>query len=201
MAYKPNFVIFHYPCNDGITAAAIVNQYYNDPEVSYMHGNYSDITVNFEAFEGADVLLVDFVYKGDKLDKLIKYANSVVILDHHKTAKTNLEDFLYDGELSIENIEEALKEQGCIAIFDMDESGASLTWKFFNPGNDVPEFVTYIKDNDLGRYHLPDSKKFQWYSRSIPKTIEEFGAHINKHVNTTILDGGQHIHNFIKNTI
>jgi len=42
---------------------------------------------------GKDVILVDFSYKRPILDKMKQEANSILILDHHKTAMEDLQGF------------------------------------------------------------------------------------------------------------
>lgn len=92
---------------------------------------------------------------------------SVVILDHHKTAR----ELLGGGTSVTENVSK---------VIDMDRSGATIAYDYFkeklitgnnNNGADnnalkigefdrVRRLFEYIEDRDLWRWKLPDSKAF-----------------------------------------
>jgi oligoribonuclease NrnB/cAMP/cGMP phosphodiesterase (DHH superfamily) len=63
---------------------------------------------------------------------MIKDAESVLVIDHHKTAEKELKD------ISDKN-----------KIFDMKKSGAVLTWEYFFPDQQVPLLLLYIQDRDI----------------------------------------------------
>jgi oligoribonuclease NrnB/cAMP/cGMP phosphodiesterase (DHH superfamily) len=54
--------------------------------------------------------------------------------------------------------------------FDMNESGASLTWRHFHgaplTGADMNPLVRYVKDRDLWRWELPYSREVNAWLRS-----------------------------------
>lgn len=172
--YKPDIVITHYPCSDGATSEAVIRKFYNDDSIEYIKGDYGDakragfIDELIDKVRGKHVLIADFSYKAKEIQGLITSAESIVILDHHITAQSELENFKLESFHTVNEIEELLKEQKCIAIFDMDECGSSLTWQFFYPDTSIPPFVERIKDIDLGRHNMPRSPDFLWFTRAIP---------------------------------
>lgn len=207
MAYKPGVVVFHYPCSDGITAAGVVFNYYEgDSNIEFVRGNYSrdvDPMDFIEQFRDKDVLMVDFSFPADILEKISSSANSVVILDHHITAQNALEQYTVEGNFDNENlnvngIEDVLKEQKIVAIFDMDESGASLAWKFFNPSSTIPDYINYVRDIDLNKLELPRVHDFKWGARALPLTVEGNANTIRTANITTIQDGGISIRQFVE---
>ena len=75
--------------------------------------------------------------------------NPVVVLDHHKTAKAELEGLPF-------------------ATFDLEKSGAVLAWEHFHPGKSVPKMLEYLQDRDLWRFALPGSREAAQWMRSHP---------------------------------
>jgi oligoribonuclease NrnB/cAMP/cGMP phosphodiesterase (DHH superfamily) len=125
--------------------------------------------------EGRDVVFVDFSYKRPVLDAMSKTANSILILDHHKTAQEDLADLItppsfdawreaaWNGHLSA-NVR-------MVALFDINRSGAALAWDYFI-GGDRPEFIEYIQDRDLWRKSLPGGDEFTIALRSYPQDFK-----------------------------
>lgn len=108
----------------------------------------------------------------------------MVILDHHKTAQADLAEFTVElcgsakfvaGDL--DGIFRDLEELGrprCVAHFDMQRSGARLTWDFCFPDDAPPELIRYIEDRDLWRFALPETRRFSLFLRSFPYDLEEW---------------------------
>jgi oligoribonuclease NrnB/cAMP/cGMP phosphodiesterase (DHH superfamily) len=112
---------------------------------------------------GRDVVIVDFCYKRPVLDKMASRARTVLVLDHHKTARDDLLDI--DGPESWEPWLNAPPSNGAPAklgaVFDMDRSGAGLTWDFFFPGTARPRLLDHIEDRDLWRFNLAGTREIQ----------------------------------------
>ena len=85
-----------------------------------------------------DVYICDFSYPKQALERLRNSVNTLVILDHHKTAQEALKDF--PG-----------------AIFDMNRSGAMITWNYFHPGVTPPKLLEYVQDRDLWLKKFPET--------------------------------------------
>jgi len=128
-------IIYHANCPDGCCAAAVALM--KMPEAKLHPANYGDPLP--EGLEG-EVFILDFSYPRDIMIELSKRVKLQVI-DHHKTAQeacTGL-DF---------------------CLFDMNHSGARLTWNYFFPGVLFPLFVGYIEDRDLWKFNLTMSREF-----------------------------------------
>lgn len=157
--------IYHGHCDDGFAAAYVVRQYFGD-EVDFHIGQYGqqppDVT-------GRDVLLVDFSYKRPILMAMATSAASILILDHHKTAQEDLADLPPIGSWQ-DHLRERHSPTNLRAVFDMNRSGAGLTWDFFINAL-RPLFVDYIEDRDLWRKKLPEGDEFTIALRSYPQTF------------------------------
>lgn len=131
------------PCADGIAAAWVAKQKY--PETELMGMPYGQDCYGDRFFYGQDepkydrVIFVDFSLPLDQLEELRSFME-VNVIDHHKTAMNDLQNF--SG-----------------AIFDMEESGATLTWKTFFPDRTMPAWLNYVKDRDLWNFNLPQSEE------------------------------------------
>lgn len=167
-------VIYHGNCYDGVTAAYICWTKFGYEDVRYIPCNYSDPPLNVK---GDDVFIVDFSFKRPILEQMRKDANSLVILDHHKTAQEALQDF--PG-----------------AIFDMERSGAGITYDFLYPNNNryirgsrLDSLVCFIEDRDLWRFQLPNSKEVNAWIQSwdidLATWIDEVGKHFSEDLANT----------------
>jgi hypothetical protein len=149
-----NLVCFHGSCPDGFTAAwsawTVLGDSATYLPVSY-GGKVPDVT-------GKTVYIVDFSFPRATLIEMAGKAESIVLLDHHKTAEADLKDLVVPG-LEVH--------------FDMNRSGAGLTWDYFHP-NEVNWLVDYIQDRDLWKFQLPDSKTINAYLGSLPYDFEAF---------------------------
>lgn len=133
--------IYHGNCADGFTSAWVVRKAFTQCDVDFHAGVYQnpppDVT-------GRDVFLVDFSYKRDVLLAMADKAQRIMILDHHKTAEADLVDLPPNVK----------------SIFDMNRSGARITWDFFF--NDAPpKTLLHVEDRDLWRFALPRTREIQ----------------------------------------
>lgn len=135
------YVFYHANCTDGSGAALAA--------YLALHGNAQYIPVQYgyappEIEPASVVYIVDFSYPEKELLELCDKAGLVVVLDHHKTARDTLEHIQHPN----------LK-----VFFDMNQSGAVMTWKYFHPDSSVPPLLQHIQDRDLWRFDLPGSKE------------------------------------------
>lgn len=157
--------IYHDKCADGFTSAWAVYKALGDG-VEFFGGVHQnpppDVT-------GRDVIMVDFSYKRPIIDEIALAARSVLILDHHKTAEADLADFTSLPVFSSVREEWERSKLGdpsarrVNALFDMNRSGALITWEFFHPGKSVPNLVQYVSDRDLWQFKLPLSREVNAY--------------------------------------
>lgn len=132
--------IYHGNCADGFTAAWVVRRALGEA-VTFRAGVYQEPPPDVT---GLDVVIVDFSYPRRMLEEMIHHAKSVTILDHHKTAQTDLEGLA-----------------GAITVFDMQRSGARITWDYYFPNETPPQLLLHVEDRDLWRFALPNTREIQ----------------------------------------
>jgi oligoribonuclease NrnB/cAMP/cGMP phosphodiesterase (DHH superfamily) len=134
-----NLCIYHKSCADGFGAALAVKVYFDqyDKECDFLSAHYGDEAPDVT---GLNVVIVDFSYPRETLIKMNEQAESIVVLDHHKTAQANLEGLDF-------------------CIFDMGRSGAMMAWEHFHKLGETPELIRYIQDRDLWQWQLESSKE------------------------------------------
>lgn len=104
------------------------------------------------------LLIVDFSYDLETLRGLADRMQMLVI-DHHASAEETLRKFR--------------GYQGSDVAFDMDLSGAGLTWKIFADNGEVlPDLLAYVQDRDLWRFELPESEEVNLYIEQMPRTFD-----------------------------
>lgn len=164
---KPILCIYHGNCADGFGAAWAVREALGDG-VEFHAGIYQDPPPDVTE---RDVLLVDFSYKRPVLQKMAEKAFTILVLDHHKTAAddlaglptaTNWQDWISPMDQSPLNL---------AAVFDMERSGAGLTWDFFHDAT-RPPLIDHIEDRDLWRFALPKTREIQAAVFSYPYDFE-----------------------------
>jgi hypothetical protein len=179
--WKPDICIHHHPCDDGFAAAWVARHKW--PDVAVKGTNYG---LPFPQVDvaGKHILIADFSYKPEVLRGVLEQAKSIVILDHHKTAEAELEPFAIKmssrpkfAAADVDSVLQDFAEQTRPAIaarFDMQRSGASLTWEFCFPDEPPPLFIRLIEDRDLQRLSLPESRPFSLFLRSYTYDFEKW---------------------------
>lgn len=172
---KKTICIYHGNCADGFGAAYAVWKKYGDEEVEYYPGIYGgtppDVT-------DRDVIMVDFSYSREVVDRMAEQSSSLLILDHHKSAAEALAGYALSPEMGIYNIHNWLNEDSIIlngAIFDMERSGAMIAWEFFHPGEEIPQLIHHIQDRDLWRFDLKATRDIQAALFSYPYDFKVWG--------------------------
>lgn len=159
--------IYHANCADGFGAAWVVRRVLGDG-VEFCPASYGspppDVT-------GRDVLMVDFSYKRPVIEKMRETARSILIFDHHKSAADDLSD--YPAPPVWEkwrkwNPDPRIVSGLTNALFDMERSGAGLTWDFFFHPQARPPLINHIEDRDLWRFKLPGTREIHSVLMSLP---------------------------------
>jgi len=148
-------IIYHGSCRDGFCAAWVAHKKF--PNADFFEGRYGEEPPDVT---GREVFLLDFSYKRPVLTELAAKAENVTILDHHKTAKEDLEGL--DEEL--DNV---------LVEFDMERSGAGITWDYFM-GTTRPWLVDYVEARDIWKHDLPSSREISAYLGTIEFEFEEW---------------------------
>lgn len=168
----PQIVLFHADCYDGFAAAwaiEIARAEANAPDITWVPVQYNKPLPPID-YRCELLYIVDFSLPSEQLDQLSALAGKIVILDHHKSAAEHLADVqkIYLGQDPMELPYDVL------AHFDMEHSGAVLTWKHFRPEEGVPMLLQYIQDRDLWKWVLPESKWINAYIGANPMAFETF---------------------------
>jgi oligoribonuclease NrnB/cAMP/cGMP phosphodiesterase (DHH superfamily) len=144
-------VWYHGNCYDGFGAAWAASKFLGRDGVLYKSVSYGYPPPEFSPDD--DLYIVDFSFPRETLLELKEKAKSVLVLDHHKTA------------------EEALRGLD-FCVFDMERSGAGLTWDYLSSGKERPTLINLIEDRDLWRFKVEGSKPFHSFILSQPFDFE-----------------------------
>lgn len=131
--------IYHGNCPDGFGAAYAVWKRFGD-EVEYYPATHGGLPPDVA---DRDVIMVDFSYRRSVLLQMLSVCNSMIILDHHKTAQADLAE---------------LDHPKLTTVFDMDRSGAIITWDHYHPDTKIPTLLQHIQDRDLWQWKLSASR-------------------------------------------
>jgi hypothetical protein len=143
-------VIYHDNCYDGFTAAWVAKR--ARPGAVLLPANHG-LPIP-EVPVGADVYMIDISFPRSLME-VMRQTNNLRVLDHHKTAEAALDGF-----------------PNC--VFDMERSGAMLSWNEFYPGETAPWLVAYTQDRDLWRFNLPMSQEVGAFIESFPRELEAY---------------------------
>jgi len=166
--------IFHGNCADGFGSAWAVHEALqgSDHQLDFFPGVYQQPPPDVA---GKVVLLVDFCYKPEVMEDLARSAHAIVILDHHKTAMEDFQSHSYDNmmvtnmgawpdptweRLSREIHDHVFSGEHLYYLFDMDRSGAMITWQFFHEAP-PPQLMLHIQDRDLWRFEMDNTREIQ----------------------------------------
>lgn len=202
MSQRITMCIYHGNCADGFGAAWVVRKALGE-SVEFVPGVYGEEPPDVE---GKDVILVDFSYKLDVLVQLSFRANSIIVLDHHKSAAEDLDKFPpfhagvridgrhADGSIALgwESAHTLMYSQNSPRIaccFDMNRSGAMLAWDHFFPGQEPPKLLRHIEDRDLWLFKLDGTREIQANLFSYPYDFKVWDKLMAADVETLRSDG------------
>jgi len=148
-------IVYHGNCPDGWCAAFVLSQRYPSAKlVPATHGSKMDDS----DFAGKDVIVADFSWKRGEVMRLSALCRSMVILDHHATAESELKGLSF-------------------CTFDMSRSGAQLAYDYQQGYvRERPWYVNYVADRDLWKWSLPHSREVSSYLMTLPHTIEAWST-------------------------
>lgn len=135
------YLLYHSNCPDGAGAALAYATSIPLSEIDkteFIPVNYGQPLPTIE--DGSRVFIVDFSYPRTILEELYARCPKMMVLDHHATAKDELEGLPY-------------------CQFDMTRSGAVMAWQHFHAGEPVPLFFQYLQDRDLWQWKLEASRE------------------------------------------
>lgn len=149
----PPLCIYHANCDDGFGAAWALRKAL--PQAEFHAAHYQTLPPDVT---GREVYLVDFSYKLPVMQDILEKAREVTVLDHHKTAEADLRTLMLGKRVA--------------GVFDMDKSGAVLTWEWFHRDKPLPILLKYIQDRDLWRKELPRCDEIIAWLRSYPHDFD-----------------------------
>ncbi len=113
--------------------------------------------------EGKNVIMVDFSYSKATLEVMLTKAESIIIIDHHKSAITALEGFVHPK---------------LTKVFSTETSGAMATWNYYHK-KPVPPLLAHIQDRDLWKFDLDDTREIVAAVYSRPFNLSLWEALVN----------------------
>ena len=144
-------LLYHAGCPDGFGAAWSFWRKYGDT-IEYIPVSHGAEPPNVE---GCDVFMADFCYKRPVMLQMKDDANSLVVLDHHKSSQEECGDLEF-------------------CSFDMDHSGAFLAWDYLFSGDNVPLLIRYVEDRDLWKWSLDSTEEILSAVDSFERTFENW---------------------------
>lgn len=126
---------FHRNCMDGRASAAVVQLV--EPDAEFIALQYG-MRRPGPAF-GRKVYIVDFGFPLEEMRQIEAEASEVIWIDHHRSHLSTHEALGWGH-------------------FDLEHSGASLTWQVLFPDQPPPPVIEYVRDKDLWLWQLPDSR-------------------------------------------
>lgn len=143
-ASAPDLVLYHAECTDGFGAAwALWKKFPSAEFVPVKHGVPPPT-----GLAGRRIVIVDFSYPRAVLESINAEAKSLLVLDHHITAKQALSGLPF-------------------ACFDLKKSGAVMAWEWAHR-TPAPWLLQYIQDKDLWQWALPASREINAALASYP---------------------------------
>lgn len=157
-------IIYHANCLDGFGAAYAAWRHFEPlgGEVEYVSASHG---YNPPDCRGSEVYIVDFSYKRAQLKQLCEQAARVTIIDHHISAQEDLAGL----EKEHDNLQ---------VVFDMERSGAVLTWEFFHK-DEAPLLLRHVQDRDLWQFKLDGTDAINTALMSYPFGFERWHEAVN----------------------
>lgn len=149
---QPRTIFYHHPCMDGSTAAWAAYKKFGD-QVRYVgldHADYDTIekTILDNVTPQSIAVFLDFAPRGIVLENIIEHVGGIEVHDHHISAQKDLQPYLDHPK--------------CHIHFDMNRSGAGISYDYFSGGAARPLFVDLVERIDLYKPERFDSPE-QFY--------------------------------------
>ena len=134
-------ILYHNDCTDGFSSAWAAWKKFGNK------ADYVGIDPGSKPIGGLidkEIYMLDVIYPIQYLKKIISDNKKVVAIDHH-----------ISNHKSYEVISKGL--------FDLNHSGAVLSWEFFHPKNNSPKFLKHVEDMDLWKFKLSKTRELISY--------------------------------------
>jgi hypothetical protein len=146
------YFIYHGNCVDGFGSAFAAWRHFKEERKNLIfiparHGE--SFPIPDQDIQNSEIYIADFSFPRSDLIRVHSLAKKIVLLDHHKTAEHQLKDLKY-------------------CYFDMNRSGAMITWEYFHKNTIAPKLIQYIQDRDFWYFRLPFSREVNAIIQSYP---------------------------------
>ncbi len=162
------YILYHKNCDDGFGAAWVADRWLGN--VTHKPVQYGD---GFpEIPDDEQVFILDFSFPRDILIEQSRRLR-ITLLDHHKTAEEDLKGLDF-------------------AVFDMERSGAMMTWDWFYQGVEPPLLISYVQDRDLWTLELPHTESVTAYIRSwprLPSRWDDMAVELGENFDQVVAEG------------
>ena len=168
--------IYHKNCADGFGAAIAVKKYCEMASLAcdFLAAQFGDAIPDVT---DKDVFIVDFSYPRKTLLLMKEQAKSLKVIDHHKTAQADLQGLDF-------------------CVFDMQRSGAVLTWHTLLPDEPLPLLLAYIQDKDIWQWKLPSSKAVSAALQILPMTFDQWEVYLDDSRIEELISQGEPLLNY-----
>lgn len=157
--------IYHKNCADGFAGATVLNRALRSScHIDFYAGVHGGEKPEIKKGQYSTIYFVDFSYDPETILEYSQLAENVVILDHHESAMKSMSDV--DLPINVHT------------HFDMDKSGAVITFEYFYIDVLVPLFLEYIQDHDLWKHQLSNSKEVSAGIYSLDFNFDEWESMI-----------------------
>lgn len=175
-----NTVFYHKNCFDGLISAFSVWKKFLNEEIEYIgcsYDNQNEIVDIENYYKDKNILLCDFNFNLENTKKILNLCKTFIILDHHKTTLENFNSInsFFNEKNTNFDINSEFEIGKNFLIFDMDRSGAMITWQFFFKNQPIPNLIKYIQDRDLWKFQYKETEPLNLYlsETSIPIKSKE----------------------------
>lgn len=157
-------VIYHKNCWDGMGSAYSAWCKFGN-QADYLPMNYSQPIPDFINYD--EVYILDYSFKLPDMRYILSTYPDIkfINLDHHEASLI---------------LKELLSFNNFTYIYDKKESGATLTWMYFHPEfnkmigeRNIPLLLEYIRDRDLWKFEMPNSRAISAYMRRFKHTFSD----------------------------
>lgn len=149
---KDIVVIYHDQCKDGFGSAYAAWKKFGDS------ASYLPLKTQAELPAGLtqkELYILDYSFDLATLEDLCASNQFVVVVDHHQTAQEAVTHFPQN-------------------VFDLNHSGAVLSWQYFHPNTPVPKLLLYVEDHDLWKFTLPYNQEINAALGNEPITFDHW---------------------------
>lgn len=135
-----NIIILYHNDLDGFGAAwAAWKKFGNKADyISIQYKSEKDLLP--KGLKNKELYLVDLCFDGDTMKRLLSENKKVVVIDHHIGRKDEV-------KISTDY------------LFNIDNSAAVLSWKYFHSKKKIPRLLKVIEDMDIWKFKLPFTRE------------------------------------------